>query len=168
MLETQPSVVICVRLNTWSSSAVCSCRPVTPAILRLTREITGSSCSESHALRKIKRTVTLGTALDCDDSLRGSDFCLFVSYRVGNRKSIQIPESDTSCKILISIPPINSCVHIFFRWWKGPAKKCICLWIIHSKDSFKNTDSSSNESSQSWVSHWIIPFRNYKGFCLVV
>ncbi len=37
--------------------------------------------------------------------------------RVENRKSIPIPELgqelDTCCKMKNSIPPINSCVHIF-------------------------------------------------------
>jgi len=30
-------------------------------------------------------------------------------------------------------------------------------WIIHSRDSFRNADSSSNETSEVFIaSHWII------------
>ncbi len=34
-------------------------------------------------------------------------------------------------------------------------------WIIHSRDSFKNTDSSSNETSESWVSSLNHSFKRF-------
>ncbi len=46
----------------------------------------------------------------------------------------------------------NICVDcIFTTRWQQEFKKCFCHWIIHSRDSFKNTDSSSNETSEVFM-----------------
>ncbi len=95
-----------------------------------------------------------------NNARRYSSRCVRV-FRVGNVKSIPIPESDTCCKVYIS--PINSCVHFFLDGQTGLLK--VFLSLNHS---FKNTDSSSNETSQSWVSHWIIPFINSMRFSRLI